>query len=636
MAVVDSPNLSGCKKEKGRLGMSAFARCRSVRSRRPVGKRTCWPVLLLLIGIPSLFAKAQPKLASELPSHAVICVDIPNIAYLASKTADTGFGRILRHSEIAPIARGAMESLESRYLAPYRAVLGIPNWRLLRSYDGGFRYVITFSDDDGFEQFSIFTTRSLEAARSLAARMAADHRDSGGEVSTQAFGDVTTTLLAQTGYHPDRYLVVDGTAVILSTAPDDAIRGFAKSAAEDAGDRASRETTEWKSWLQRTQDKVRGRRAAVTVFADLQRLFRKQPAMKLLASSVLGPDFDGWKFLYGSIEFPAHPYSLVMRVTLHRTFEQRGMLGPIVFGGNAPRLPDWVPASASSTVALRIDPQRTWDRIHERRTGSGREPASGTGSADPLLEWLQSNAIVLGPETMTGRITVARWFDTSVTMNAKSLLLGVELAEPERFRRMLKQVVSRNREHLESKRYRSVNYYVFRQPFQIKLDDYARPTLVKWTTPESPILRRPSNCFAVIGTDLVYSDNANALKHSIDAMHSPTDRLNRLPTFKLVRTLLSRSRTGTVIGKSYWDPSENWRNLYSLLSKDEMVRAIKGYRNPIVQVSKLTSALESRKEIEFHDIAKHIAPCGSVISVSGNDIEWKLIMLARLAKDPAP
>ncbi len=600
-------------------------------SARSIGDRICWLLPFVVVGSSPLVAEEPSRLVSELPPDTVVCVDIPDIAYLAHKTANTSFGRILTHPHVAPIARGALDSLESKYFVPYRAILGIPRWRLLRSCDGGFRYLITFSDEDGFEQISVFRAQSVEAARSLAARIVSDHRESGGKALSQQFDGVAVTVLERNGYYPERYLVVDKTTVILATSQQRAVQFRGTSATKPTPQRAAT-ASEWKSWLRRTQNALGSHRQAAIVFVHAKQLFQHQPLLRLLASAWLGPEFDGWKFLHGSVEFPARPYSLLVRIKLNRTSEPRAALGPIAWGHGGTSMPDWVPASVSSAIVMRIDPQGTWDRIDRRWATSAAPTASEGNTASPLSQWLRRNGIDFDPETITGRVTVARWFDTAAALNAKSLLLGVELAEPDRIKRTIKEIAARNRGNIRSKRYRSVDYLVFQHPFRIDLDDRLLPKIVKWSSPASPIVRRPSNCFAVIGTDLIYSDNVNALKQAIDAVHSPTNRLNTQLSFKLVHTMLGRSRAGSLVGESYWDPSENWRNLYSLLSKNEMLTAINKYRNPFIEVKKLSGALENRKKIEFHEIAKHIAPSGSVISVMGNDIEWKFMMLERDAE----
>ena len=592
--------------------------------------------ILALLGILAIASPLPAgnnlEFVEDLRAHTVVFVDIQDLRALATSMAKTPFGRILAMRNVAPIARAALESIEPRYLSAYRGVLGIPKWRILSSYEGGYRYVVTSSAVGHFEQLSIFKTRSPESARSLLDRIEKDHQDVGGSISKELFDGVSLTVLERNGYNPNRYAIADRNIVIVASTPQCALEYLA-SRQEKSADESSREMTEWKKWFVLSQDAPGLPQPAIVAFINAKSLFVHQPMIGYMAKVLLGRDFDGWRYLSGSVTFPPHPYSMVVRVHLNRTADQRGTLGPVAWGHGSTRVPDWVNATFSSSTVLRTDPVGTWQRINDRFGRAAGEEDSEAGVEQFLMKWLGKEIADTPSEATTGRVTIARWFEKPAKLNSKSILLGIELKRPDQVRKSLRRAAVRTPETLESRRFRSVDYFVVRRPFKISVNADGRVELIPWNAPATPLLRRPSNCLGVVGTDLVYSDNENALKEAIRAFQLEAERLNRALPYKLMATHLRRVSNGNVVGASYWDPSESWENLHSLLSRKEMIQAIKSYQNPFVQVSQLSAAVKNRKEIAFYEIARHLTPCGSTISVSGNDIQWRFVMLSRGEQD---
>ena len=257
------------------------------------------------------------------------------------------------------------------------------------------------------------------------------------------------------------------------------------------------------------------------------------------------------------------------------------------------------------------------------------------GPARKLEEWFQIRTQEDITNAVTGNVTVAHWFDHDPKLNAKSRLVGVKLVHPTKISKLLGTIAGNSSGQLTEKRLRSVPYYVFARPFRVAVGRGIDFRLEFDHTPETDLHRLPSNCIAVLGDDLVYSDNAAAMKEAIRSFTDDTERLRDSISYKLVATHMRRLTRSRPVVLSYADPVDGWSNLFSVLERKELLTSIGQFRNPFVDVRPIVKAISGKTSVPFHEIANHLAPSGSLVTFSDGDLIWTFIALRRDAASPA-
>ncbi len=270
--------------------------------------------------------------------------------------------------------------------------------------------------------------------------------------------------------------------------------------------------------------------------------------------------------------------------------------------------PKWVPDDISSYTTLYWDLPNSYkglgrivDRFQgedtlERRVEEPLQREFGIDVQGDLLELL------------TGRVTLARWYEPPARINSQSQLFGIEVKDAAKAAELLAKLADRFPEQMNRQDEGNVVVYAGRQP---PADRF----------PEN--LRRPEPRLALLGDQILFTDSSSFLQRAIRAHGGAQPRLTGVPEYDLV--------AGEVGGKldgqppflfSFSRAQEMLRQFYEMAAAPEMKASLARQAENNPGMARLSEIMNKHDLPPFDVLSKYFAPGGSFAYDSPTGIHY--------------
>lgn len=314
-------------------------------------------------------------------------------------------------------------------------------------------------------------------------------------------------------------------------------------------------------------------------------------------SSFTGNDFfEGILHVHVLIESPRDGFFAVLR-------PKSGDINP----------PNWIPDDVSSYTAVYWDFPNAYKglgRILDRFQG---EDTLARKVETPFLERTKIDLQKELIDQMTGRVTMARWYEPPAKVNSQTRLVAIEMKDPARTAETLNKLAKAFPNQLEKQ-------------YEGSVVVYRRPARADAIAPEG--MRPPQPQLALLGNHVVFCDSTAFLQRAIRADAGAVPRLTGVVEYDLIASEVGGKLDGQpAFLFSFSRAQETLRQFYEMAAapgaKEDLARA--GETNETA--AKLSEIMKNHELPPFDALSKYFAPTGAFAYDSPTGIHYTTFTL---------
>lgn len=319
----------------------------------------------------------------------------------------------------------------------------------------------------------------------------------------------------------------------------------------------------------------------------------------------------------GSLALDTKNFDLIGHVHMLLNNPRTGVLEAIALGSGPMTPPRWVPANVSGYTTMHWDVEKVY-----AKTSKIFDSFSGEGALSRIMLENVSERIGVDFEkellpSLSGRITYVDWFPRPVVnLRSGRRILGVGLKDGDAFEKMLEKIVAKQKKYLSKRSYRGTTYYQITPP---QPDD---------APADRP--RFPQPCFAIVGDELLVSNNSSALEKAIATNSEDAKSLRDSKQYRLLYQKLKPLAAGAKPGLiTFNQPEEGMRFLYELATSSQNRERLNKQAQDNRFFKKLDEALTKNPLPPFAVLSKYLAPGGALLTNDKTGFHYTIFSLRR-------
>jgi hypothetical protein len=356
---------------------------------------------------------------------------------------------------------------------------------------------------------------------------------------------------------------------------------------------------------------------------------------------------DGLLAVGGTIQMVVGEFDMIAHAHILLDQPRDGVLEMITLN-NGPIDPEsWMPADIATYATWNWDVQTTYVKLTEL-VNSFR----GEGAFKRFLDRRVSEQLGADFEeellaAMTGRFTLASWYERPITLQSQANVLGIQLGDRSAFQATLDKVAEKFENNLNQRDFAGVTIYQIKNPeaegdaaannddATADEEDEAAARRRRWREGQRRRRQRmPIGNMAIIGDYLVMTNRERFIEKAIMTQNGTEDRLVEELDYRLIASKIKRQPGGQdACMVSFERPDEALRVGYELLHSDEVRQQIASMKenNPFFQA--LDEALTNNEFPPFEVIAKYLAPGGAMLTNEESGFHYVGFGLRRMGSD---
>ncbi len=356
---------------------------------------------------------------------------------------------------------------------------------------------------------------------------------------------------------------------------------------------------------------------------------------------------DGLLAAGGTIQIGAGEFDMISHAHILLDQPRDGVLELITLQ-NGPIDPEpWMPADVASYATWNWDVQTTYTKLSELV-----DSFRGEGAVKRFLDNRVSEQIGADFEeellaAMTGRFTLASWYERPITIESQANVVGIQLNDPSAFQATLAKVAEKFTDELSKRDFAGVTIYQIKNRSaeseagtndDVVLEEEDEEEAARQRRRRERRARRrrmsPVGNIAIVGDYLVMTNRERFIEKAIMTQNGTKGRLIEELDYRLIASKIKRQPGGqNACMVSFERPDEALRVGYELLHSDEVRQQISKMKqdNPFFQA--LDDALTNNEFPPFEVIAKYLAPGGAMLTNEESGFHYVGFGLRRMGSD---
>jgi hypothetical protein len=357
---------------------------------------------------------------------------------------------------------------------------------------------------------------------------------------------------------------------------------------------------------------------------------------------------DGLLAAGGTIQMVTGEFDMISHAHVLLDQPRDGVLEMVTLV-NGPIDPEpWMPADVASYATWNWDVQTSYVKLTELV-----DSFRGEGAFKRFLDRRVSEQIEADFEddllaAMTGRFTMASWYERPVTLESQANVFGIQLKDPSSFQSTMDKVQQKFEERIEKRDFAGVTIYQFKNPNAEgdaannddsdaeadEGDEEAARRRRRRARQRRRQRMSPIGNMAIIGDHLVLTNRERFIERAIMTQNGTEERLIEELDYRLIASKIKRQPGGQdACMISFERPDEALRFGYELLHSDEVRQQIARMKedNPFFQA--LDDALTNNEFPPFEVMAKYLAPGGAMLTNEESGFHYVGFGLRRQGND---
>jgi hypothetical protein len=340
---------------------------------------------------------------------------------------------------------------------------------------------------------------------------------------------------------------------------------------------------------------------------------------------------DGLRAVGGTMTFASGDFDTVQHMHVLLDHPRVGVIDAIGLSSGDMTPESWVPGDAASYSTIHWDLRHTFtaaSRLFNGIMGDGelerriRTDVSGQLGADFETEILPQ---------LSGRGTQVQWVERPVRVNSMSLLMGLQLKDPQAFKPVLQKIVSRHSAALEKQHYGTDEYWTVKGDslgfFPWQHQEIRNQRELKKQGVE---IRDRVFCVGIVNDYLLMTDSLKAYQEAVRAKTNRDESLTESLDFKLIASKVKRQPKGDAPGlMSFQRPEEGLRMMYDLINAENSRKMLAAGANRNAFFSSVQQALNDHPLPRFEKLAEYVAPGGGMMVSDESGIHYTAFGLKR-------
>lgn len=340
---------------------------------------------------------------------------------------------------------------------------------------------------------------------------------------------------------------------------------------------------------------------------------------------------DGLRAVGGTMTFASGDFDSVQHMHLLLDHPRLGVVDAIGLSSGDMTPESWVPGDAASYSTIHWDLRHTFtaaSRLFNGIMGDGewerriRTDVSGQLGADFETEILPQ---------LSGRGTQVQWVERPVRVNSMSMLMGLQLKDPQAFKPVLQKIVSRHSAALEKQQYGTDEYWTLKGDslgfFPWQWQEVKNQRALKKRGVE---IRDRVFCLGIVNDYLLLTDSLKAYQEAVRAKTNRDASLSDSLDFKLIASKVKRQPKGDAPGMmSFQRPEEGLRMMYDLVNAENSRKMLAAGANRNAFFSSVQQALNDHPLPRFEKLAEYVAPGGGMMVSDESGIHYTAFGLKR-------
>lgn len=591
---------------------------------RPLVLRVAiWFVPLFLIPWGTCGVDAQEKSSVRLfPDSTIAFGRIANVQEFIASFQATSFGRMFNDAEVQPLMSDLWRGFSSFAEEDVQDGLGMSIGDLLSIPQG--EVAIGVAVPEGSQpalMVMIDVGDRLTLAEQVLDLMESDMIADGASESTEEVGDVTLRVYSGVG-GADREMVVFVREDVVSLVQDLELAKQMVAAAngEVADDKSLADNRRFTTIMKHCEG-TKGERPQLSWFLDpitlLKRISQGNFGMTAVVGMLPTLGLDGLKALGGSVIMNTEEFDSISHVHLSLSSPRNGVLAMLALESGETEPEAWVPSDVASYSTFNWNLEETYLSAAKLVDG-----LNGEGALGRMIERRFSEPLGIDFETdllaqLEGRATLITWVEKPARLNSQSMLLGIKLTNPERFRETLLTLTQRFANGLENASFSGIRYQRVRQNDEVPLAE--------------DIFRRAAPCFGIVGDYFLLTDSENLLQEVMKTSRlSVGKKFSSELDFKLIANKIERQ----VGGKSpavlmFSRVEESMQALYDFAQSDGVRGQLSANASENPVFGTLNQSLNNHPLPPFSVLAKYLAPRGAMVTSDATGFHYTAFSLKR-------
>ena len=336
---------------------------------------------------------------------------------------------------------------------------------------------------------------------------------------------------------------------------------------------------------------------------------------------------DGLLAAGGTIQIVAGEFDMISHAHILLDQPRDGVLEMVTLMNGAIDPEPWVPADVASYATWNWDVQTTYTKLTELVDSFRGEGALKRFVDNRVSEQIGADFEEEMLAAMSGRYTLASWYERPITMQSQANVVGIQLNDPSSFQATLDKVTEKFQNNLSRRNFAGVTIYQLKNTEDnadansnnddaVEEEDEAAARRRRRRERRRQRLRTsPVANMAIIGDYLVMTNRERFIEKAIMTQNGSEDRLIDELDFRLITSKIKRQPGGQdACMISFERPDEALRVGYELLHSGEVREQISKMKeeNPFFQA--LDEALTNNEFPPFEVIAKYLAPGGAMLT----------------------
>ena len=348
---------------------------------------------------------------------------------------------------------------------------------------------------------------------------------------------------------------------------------------------------------------------------------------------------DGLSGVGGTISIATETFDVLTETHVLLDNPRAGVLDMIAIESGETQPESWVPGEVTRYMTLNWDLRKTYD--------GGAKLYDSFRGENALAAMLKQRATdQLGVDFQTellaacdGRVSFTSWIELPVGPGAEVTVVGIKLADADKFAETLDKIVGKFADNLSEENYSGVVYHKFkRRERDADVDPAAGATDAEPEDPQRAARRarrraareRQIPCMGIVGDYLVMTNRPTAMEKVIatsrDADLSLAEQLDYKLIASKVRDHIGAKQPGMI---TFNRPELLLRALYDLATNEDNRKQLAERAENGKFAKVFHDALEANPLPPFKVISKYLAPAGGVLTNEENGIHYTGFTLRR-------